>query len=153
MADLSDETREQFARAVNAASDVAANLVYEYAGQFERREQYLPLEDLARRVQRAVVETAVRVEGLRPDLRPEPGADDTATHSAERVPADDAEDAQRTLDDALYDPGWITAMIDNGLIANVSSRVRFESDVAAGQVAGENRPDEPPQYGDEDVPS
>ena len=57
------------ADAVNAASWAAENEVYEYAHRFKRREDYMPLEELARRVQRAAVAaavTAVRLFGEQP---------------------------------------------------------------------------------------
>ena len=49
------------ADAVNAASSAAANAVYEHAARFERREDYLPLEELAQRVQHAAVEAGAKV--------------------------------------------------------------------------------------------
>jgi hypothetical protein len=49
------------ADALNAAASAAANAVYEYAHQFERREDYLPLERLAQEVQYAAVEAGAKV--------------------------------------------------------------------------------------------
>jgi hypothetical protein len=51
------------ADAINAASSAAANAVYEYAHKFRRRDDYLPLEDLAAVVQRRAVEAAATVLG------------------------------------------------------------------------------------------
>ena len=52
-------SEDDVARAINAASFAAANEVYDYAASFNRREEYRPLEELARRVQRRALEAGV----------------------------------------------------------------------------------------------
>jgi hypothetical protein len=49
------------ARAVNAAADAAQEEVLRFALRFKRREEYRPLEELARRVQRVAVVAAIEV--------------------------------------------------------------------------------------------
>lgn len=60
---MTDEPCEMclIARALNAAATAAQEVVLEHALRFERREDYQPLEELAQRVQRAVVEAGVQV--------------------------------------------------------------------------------------------
>jgi hypothetical protein len=48
-------------RAINAASTAAHEVVLEYAHQFDKREDYRPLEELAHLVSRTVVFTATNV--------------------------------------------------------------------------------------------
>jgi hypothetical protein len=57
----SEEERDLIARAVNAASVAAQEEVLRYALRFKRREEYRPLEELAERVQRAVVVAAFEI--------------------------------------------------------------------------------------------
>ncbi len=53
--ELAKSVRRVTADAVNHAAAAASNAVWEYASKFERREDYLPLEGLAQRVQRDAV--------------------------------------------------------------------------------------------------
>jgi hypothetical protein len=48
-------------RALNAAATAAMEEVLRYALRFKRREEYQPLEELALRVQRAVIEAGAEV--------------------------------------------------------------------------------------------
>ena len=46
---------------INHAGFVAANEIHDYAAQFPKREDYLPLEKLAQQVQAAIVHECVRL--------------------------------------------------------------------------------------------
>lgn len=51
-------TDEQIAELVNELAATANNVVFDYSSQFPKREDYRPLENLARRAHNAVVECA-----------------------------------------------------------------------------------------------
>lgn len=51
-------TDEQIAELVNEAAAAANNVVFDYSAQFPKRDDYRPLENLARRAHNAVVEYA-----------------------------------------------------------------------------------------------
>lgn len=52
---------ERVAIAINAASFAAANLVYDFARDYTDRADYLPMEALARRVQKTVLKRFLEV--------------------------------------------------------------------------------------------
>jgi hypothetical protein len=55
---VNDEAFMVAGAAINAASNAAQEEILAYAQQFEKREDYRPLEQLAQRVQHAVVRVA-----------------------------------------------------------------------------------------------
>lgn len=57
--------------AINTASFLASNHIYEHAGRYERRADYGPLELLAHEIQHAVVEAGCRfLREYEPDEEP-----------------------------------------------------------------------------------
>lgn len=57
---IAEDDSDLAVAAINAASFGAANAVYDYANEFERREDYRPLEELAQRVAKIALEAGSR---------------------------------------------------------------------------------------------